>query len=81
MEKIKINNELMSRFYTGNVSAEEFQMILLAAEHDPDLKEEIRIISSISDKLLDIRIEKKTCCESCQYDVSAFAYLCPCSTK
>lgn len=59
MEKIKINNELMSRFYTGNVSAEEFQMILLAAEHDPDLKEEIRIMSSISDKLLDIRIEKK----------------------
>ena len=43
----------MSRFYAGDVTGEEFKMVLLAAEHDPDLKEEIEIMTSICDKLPD----------------------------
>ena len=49
----------MSRFYAGDVTGEEFKMVLLAAENDPDLKEEIEIMTSISDKLPDIRMEKE----------------------
>ncbi len=56
MKKNKITNELMSRFYAGDVTGEEFKMVLMAAEQDPDLMEEIEIMSSISDKLSNIRV-------------------------
>lgn len=59
MKKTKITNELMSRFYTGDVTGEEFKKVLLAAEHDPDLKEEIEIMTSISDDLSKIRIKRE----------------------
>ena len=56
MKNNKITNELMSRFYAGDVTGEEFKMVLMAADQDPDLKEEIEIMSSISDKLSNIRV-------------------------
>lgn len=49
----------MSRFYTGDVTGDEFKMVLMAAEHDPDLMEEIEIMTSISDQLANIRIKRK----------------------
>ena len=48
----------MSRFYTGNLTGDEFKMVLMAAEKDPELREEIEIMSSISDQLMDIRIKR-----------------------
>ena len=47
--KSNISNELITRFHCGDVSAEEFKEVLLAAEQDPDLKEEIAIMSSLAD--------------------------------
>ena len=44
MAKQRITNELMSRFYAGKATGEETEMILLAAEQNPDLKEEIEIM-------------------------------------
>ena len=32
MKKNIINNELMSRFYTGDVTGDEFKMVLMAAD-------------------------------------------------
>ena len=58
MKKNIINNELMSRFYTGDVTGDEFKMVLMAADKDPDLREEIEIMSSISDQLMDIRVRR-----------------------
>ena len=49
--KNKISNELMTRFHCGDVSAEEFKEVLLAAEQDPDLKEEIAIMASLADDI------------------------------
>lgn len=54
-----ISDELMSRFYAGDVTGEEFKKVLLAAEHDPDLKEEIEIMTSISDDLSKIKIKRE----------------------
>ena len=48
----------MSRFYTGDVTGDEFKMVLMAADKDPDLREEIEIMSSISDQLMDIRVRR-----------------------
>lgn len=59
MDKQRITNELMSRFYAGKATGEETKMILLAAEQDPNLKEEIEIMMSISDKLANIHISKE----------------------
>lgn len=59
MAKQRITNELMSRFYAGKATGEETEMILLAAEQNPDLKEEIEIMMSISNKLADIHISKE----------------------
>ena len=57
MKKNKISNEIMTRFYKGKASGEEIKMVLMAAEHDPDLMEEIEIMSSISDDLANLRIK------------------------
>ena len=54
-----ISDELMSRFYTGDVTGEELKMVLLAAERDPDLKEEIEIMTSIYDDLSKIKIKRE----------------------
>ena len=59
MDKQRLTNELMSRFYAGKATGEETKMILLAAEQDTDLKEEIEIMMSISDKLANIHISKE----------------------
>lgn len=59
MKKNKITNELMSRFYAGDVTGEEFRMILTAAEQDSDLREEIEIMSSIYDDLTNLHIKRK----------------------
>ena len=53
-----ISDELMARFYSGDVTGEELKYILLAAEHNPDLREEIEIMTSISDELFDIRLRR-----------------------
>ena len=58
MKKNKISNEIMTRFYKGKASGEEIKMVLMAAENDPYLREEIEIMSSIYDQLADIRIKK-----------------------
>ena len=54
-----ISDELMDRFYSGNVTGEEIKMVLLAAEHDPNLKEEIEIMTSISGELSNIRVKRE----------------------
>lgn len=46
-----ISNELKMRFFSGNVTGKEIKEVLLAAELDPDLKEEIEIMTSISGDL------------------------------
>ena len=55
MKKNNISDELMVRFYCGDVTGEEIKKVLLAAEQDPDLMEEIKIMTSISDDLDKIR--------------------------
>ena len=46
-----ISNKLKMRFFSGNVTGKEIKDVLLAAELDPDLKEEIEIMTSISGDL------------------------------
>ena len=59
MNKMKnnISNELMARFHCGDVSAEEFKEVLLAAEQDSDLKEEIAIMASLADDLAELKAD------------------------
>ena len=59
MNKMKnnISNELMARFHCGDVSAEEFKEVLLAAEQDSDLKEEIAIMASLADALAELKAD------------------------
>ena len=59
-----ISDELMDRFYSGNVTGEEIKMVLLAAEHDPNLKEEIEIMTSISGELSNIRVKREDISEA-----------------
>ena len=51
METKHISNKLKMRFFSGNVTGKEIKEVLLAAELDPDLKEEIEIMTSISGDL------------------------------
>ena len=55
--KNNISNELMARFHCGDVSAEEFKEVLLAAEQDSDLKEEIAIMASLADDLAELKAD------------------------
>ena len=55
--KNNISNELMTRFHCGDVSAEEFKEVLLAAEQDSDLKEEIAIMASLADDLAELKAD------------------------
>lgn len=55
--KSNISNELITRFHCGDVSAEEFKEVLLAAEQDPDLKEEIAIMSSLADDIAELKAD------------------------
>ena len=57
MKRNNISDELMVRFYCGNATGKEIKKVLLAAEHDPDLMEEIKIMTSISDDLEKIRTD------------------------
>ena len=52
-----ISDELITRFHCGDVSAEEFKEVLLAAEMDSELKEEIAIMASLSDSLSELKDE------------------------
>ena len=47
----------MTRFHCGDVSAEEFKEVLLAAEQDSDLKEEIAIMASLADDLAELKAD------------------------
>ena len=47
----------MTRFHCGDVSAEEFKEVLLAAEQDPDLKEEIAIMASLADDIAELKAD------------------------
>ena len=55
--KNKISNELMTRFHCGDVSAEEFKKVLLAAEQDSGLKEEIAIMASLADDIAGLKAD------------------------
>ena len=55
--KNNISNELMTRFHCGDVSAEEFKKVLMAAEQDPDLEEEIAIMASLADDIADLKAD------------------------
>ena len=59
MKRNNISDELMVRFYCGDVTGEEIKKVLLTAEHDSDLMEEIKIMTSISDDLEKIRADLK----------------------
>jgi len=52
-----ISNKLKMRFFSGNVTGKEIKEVLLAAELDPDLKEEIEIMTSISGDLKKIQAD------------------------
>ena len=52
-----ISNKLKMRFFSGNVTGKEIKEVLLAAELDPDLKEEIEIMTSISGDLEKIQAD------------------------
>ena len=55
--KNNISNKLMTRFHCGEVSAEEFKEVLMAAELNPDLKEEIAIMASIADDIAELKAD------------------------
>ena len=52
-----ISNELKMRFFSGDVTGKEIKEVLLAAELNPDLREEIEIMTSISDDLKKINLD------------------------
>ncbi len=52
-----ISNKLKMRFFSGDVTGKEIKEVLLAAELNPDLREEIDIMASLSDDLKKIHTD------------------------
>lgn len=50
-----ISDEQIAAFLDGNASAEETMRILRAAEHDPELREILRIAGEVDEDMIDLR--------------------------